>query len=253
MGRALHSTFWRAVGFFVVLELMLVPAVLYFPEFQKHTSSLKAMAPIPVLRNVIDTLEQGGVFAYVTGQHFFKGCNTLGTAAAVLLACGAVAGEVHRGTFEIFLARPLSRRRILTERWLEGAAAVCIPVVLSTLTIPWLCSLVGHTVPYLPLLLCAVQQCAVLLAVYAVTFLLSTRARAPMGIAFAMLFFTVFQFAAYLVERITHLSLFRLADVERFLYIQRELGFESWALLPPLGITLLAFLASLASFERRTP
>jgi ABC-type transport system involved in multi-copper enzyme maturation permease subunit len=253
MGRALHSTFWRGVGFLVVLELMLVPAVLYFPEFQNHANSLKAMAPIPVLRNVIDTLEQGGVFAYVTGQHFFKGCNTLGTAAAVLLACGAIAGEVHRGTFEIFLARPLSRRRILTERWLEGAAAVCLPVVLSTLTIPWLCSLVGHSVAYWPLLLCAVQQCAVLLAVYGVTFFLSTRARAPMGIAFAMLFFTVFQFAVYLVERITHVSLFRLTDVERFLYIQRENGFELWALLPPVGIALVAFVAALVSFERRTP
>lgn len=253
MGRALHSTFWRGIGFLVVLELMLVPAVLYFPEFQKHANSLKAMAPIPVLRNVIDTLEQGGVFAYVTGQHFFKGCNTLGTAAAVLLACGAVAGEVHRGTFEIFLARPLSRRRILTERWLEGAAAVCLPVVLSTLTIPWLCTLVGHTVAYGPLLLCAVQQCAVLLAVYGVTFFLSTRARAPMGIAFVMLFLTVFQFAVYLVERITHFSLFRLTDVERFLYIQRENSFEAWAILPPLAITLVSFAASLVSFERRTP
>jgi hypothetical protein len=93
----------------------------------------------------------------------------------------------------------------------------------------------------------------VLLAVYGVTFFLSTRARAPMGIAFAMLFFTVFQFAVYLVERITHFSLFRLADVERFLYIQRENSFEAWAILPPLAITLVSFAASLVSFERRTP
>ncbi len=253
MGRALQSTFWRGVGFLVVLELMLVPAVLYFPEFQKHTSSLKAMAPIPVLRNVIDSLEAGGVFAYVTGQHFFKGCNTLGTAAAVLFACGAVAGEVHRGTFEIFLARPLSRRRILTERWLEGAAAVTLPVFLTTLTIPWLCAQVGHEVGYGPLLLCAVQQCAVLLAVYSVTFFFSTLARAPMGIAFAMLFFTVFQFAVYLVERLTHFSLFRLTDVERFMYIQRELGFELWALAPPLAVAFAGYLASLSTFARRTP
>jgi ABC-type transport system involved in multi-copper enzyme maturation permease subunit len=65
------------------------------------------------------------VFAYVTGQHFFKGCNTLGTAAAVLLAVGAVAGEAHRGTLEIWLARPLSRRRILSERWVQGAHWRC--------------------------------------------------------------------------------------------------------------------------------
>jgi len=34
------------------------------------------------------------VIGYISGQHFFKGCNTLGTAAAVLFAVGAVAGDV---------------------------------------------------------------------------------------------------------------------------------------------------------------
>lgn len=253
MGRALHSIFWRAVGFLVVLELMLVPAILYFPEFKKHTQSLRAMAPLPVLRNVIDTLEAGGVFAYVTGQHFFKGCNTLGTAAAVLFACGAVAGEVHRGTFEIWLARPISRRRMLTERWLQGAAAVTIPVLLTTLTIPWLLGFVEQSLPLWPLVLCALQQSALLVAVYSLTFFLSTLARAPMGIAFVMLFFTVLQFSIYLVENVTHISIFRLTDVERFLYIQQHGTFEWSKLLPLLALSALAYVASLVAFSRRTP
>jgi hypothetical protein len=74
-----------------------------------------------------------------------------------------------------------------------------------------------------------------------------------MGIAFAMLFFTVFQFAVYLVERMTHFSLFRLTDVERFMYIQRELAFELWAIAPPLLVTLAGYLGSLRAFSRRTP
>jgi ABC-type transport system involved in multi-copper enzyme maturation permease subunit len=253
MARALHSLLWRGIAFAVVLELMLIPAVLYFPEFERHTAQLRAMAPLPVLRGIIDTLEEGGVFAYVTGQHFFKGCNTLGTAAAVLFAAGAVAGESHRGTLEIWLARPVSRNRLLSERWIQGALAVVLPVVATTLTIPWLVSTVGYELDYGPLLLSSVQQNAMLLAIYSVTFFLSTLARSPAGITFAMLFTTIFMFAVYLVERLTHWSIFRLTDVERFLYIQANGTFE-WSKLSPLvAVIALSFVASLVAFRRRVP
>ena len=253
MGFALRSILWRAIGFFLVLEAMLVPAILYWPDFQKHVDKLRALAPIPVLRNVIDTLEEGGVFAYVTGQHFFKGCNTLGTAAAVLLAVGAVAGESHRGTLEIWLARPLSRRRILTERYVQGALAVALPVLLSTLTIPPLVAHVGAEIQLAPLMRSALHQCAMLLAIYSVAFFLSTRARAPLGIAFVLLFFTIFEFAVYLVERLTNWSVFRMTDVERFLDIQRTGSFDWRVLGPLLGTCGAMYVAALISFERRTP
>jgi ABC-2 type transport system permease protein len=253
MARAMRSVLWRGVGFALVLELMLVPALLYFPDFERNIKQLRAMAPLPVLRGIVDTLEQGGVFAYSTGQHFFKGCNTLGTAAAVLLAAGAVAGESHRGTLEIWLARPLSRRRILTERWLQGALALVLPVFASTATIPWLLERVGHTLPYGPLFLCATQQCALLLAIYAFTFFLSTMSRAPLGISFAVLFFTIFQFAVYLVERVTHWSIFRLSDVERFLAIQKGEALEVRYSAPLAAITVGLFVAAHVAFARRTP
>jgi hypothetical protein len=195
MGRALRSTLGRAIGFFVVLELMLIPAVLWWPEFAKHTKQLRAMAPLPVMRGLVDTLEQGGAFAYVTGQHFFKGCNTLGTAAAVLLAAGAIAGEAHRGTLEIWLGRPLSRTRILTERFAAGALAVALPVFATTLTIPPLAARVGATLELGPLMLCAAQESLLLLAIYAIGFFLSSISRSPFAIAFALLFFTIFEFA----------------------------------------------------------
>jgi ABC-type transport system involved in multi-copper enzyme maturation permease subunit len=253
MGRAWRSTAWRALGFAVVLELMLIPAILYWPEFQKHTRELRAMAPLPVMRGMIDTLEQGGVFAYVTGQHFFKGCNTLGTAAAVLFAVGAVAGEAHRGTLEIWLARPLSRRRILTERYVQGALAVALPVLATTLTIPLLLERIGASLPLGPLVLSALHQSALLLAIYGLTFFLSSISRAPLGLAFGMLFFTIFQFAIYLVERLTHASIFRLADVERFLYVQSH-GSLDWRVVAPLlAICAVTYVASLVAFARRTP
>lgn len=253
MARALRSTLGRALGFFLVLEAMLIPALMFWPEFAQHAQQLRAMAPMPVLRDLVDQLEQGGVFAYVTGQHFFKGCNTLGTAAAVLMAVGAVAGEANRGTLEIWLARPLSRTRILTERFVAGAFAVAVPVVATTLTIPKLLERVGTKLDLAPLLLSAAHESLLLLALYAVAFFLSTLSRAPLGIAFAMLFFTIFQFAIYLVERLTHWSLFRLADVERFLSIQRTGSLDARVVAPLAAIVLVGYAASVVAFRRRTP
>ena len=97
-------------------------------------------------KNLVGLLEVTGVEGYVIAQHFFKGCMVLGIPAAVLFSMGAVAGEVHRGSLEIWLARPLSRNRILVERWVQGALAVVIPVFATSLTIPWLLSFVDEMV-----------------------------------------------------------------------------------------------------------
>ncbi len=253
MSRALSSALWRGVGFFIVLELMLVPALLYWPDFEKHIGKFRAMAPLPVMRNIIDTLETGGVFAYVTGQHFFKGCNTLGVAAAVLLSVGAVAGEAQRGTLEIWLARPVSRARLLTERYVQGALALCLPVFATTLTIPPILQQVGQHLDYGPLMWSALHTNLLLLAIYSVGFFCSTLSRSPLSIAFALLFFTILQFAIYLVEKATQWSLFRLTDVERFLEIQGRGGLDPKLALPMLGVSLALYGASLHAFARRTP
>lgn len=253
MRTGLGSMLWRAVGFFVVLELMLVPAILYWPDFEKHIGKFRAMAPLPVMRGIIDTLETGGVFAYVTGQHFFKGCNTLGVAAAVLMSVGAVAGEAHRGTLEIWLARPVSRLRLLTERYVQGALAVCLPVFATTLTIPALVEHVGASVSYGPLMWSALHTNLLLLAIYSLGFFLSTLSRAPLSIAFGLLFFNILQFALYLVETATHYSLFRLTDVERFLEINKRGGLDLRIAGPLALVSAALYVASIKTFARRTP
>jgi ABC-type transport system involved in multi-copper enzyme maturation permease subunit len=253
MRPALRTLLFRLTGFTVLLEAMLVGAILYWPTFREHIGRLRGLVPLPVVQNLLQAVETGGLGAYVAGQHFFKGCNTLGTAAAVLFAAGAVAGEAHRGTLEVWLARPLSRRRILLERWGFGALAVVLPIFLTTLSIPWLLTYVDDRLPLRPLLLGAVHQSAFLLAFYSLTFLFSTLGRSALPIATAVLFLSTFEFAIYLVERVTHYSIFRLADMERFMRIFRTGGLEM-GLVTALALASLVCLgASLFAFERRVP
>jgi ABC-type transport system involved in multi-copper enzyme maturation permease subunit len=251
--RTLKSTAWRSLGYFVVLEAMLVVAILFWPDFERGMPFFKSIKSLPLVKDMMGPIEAAGVQGYVIVQHFFKGCNTLGTAAAVLFAMGAVAGEVQRGTLEIWLARPLSRRRILLERWLAGAAALTWPIFAVALTAPWLLGRVDETIPLWPLVLSSVHQTLFLLAIYAATFFFSTVGRNPTSIALGMLFFTTFEFSLYMVKTLSKASIFRLSDVDVYMRVFRtralDPGLWPWLVL----FTLVMLGASLLAFERRVP
>lgn len=253
LSHELRGALWRGLFLALVLELMLVPAVLYWPQFEVNIGKLKSLTPLPVLKQLVGTLESGGVFAYVAGQHFFKGCNVLGAVAAVLFAMGAVAGEAHRGTLEIWLARPVSRTRLLGERWLQGALSLCLPVILTTLTIPPLLARIDIESRLSPYLWAALHQCLFLLCIYALTFLWSCAGRRPLAIAMGMLFLTILQFALYLVEHATHWSMIRLMDIEVLMRIQARGGLDARLVGAMAGFTALCFVLSHAAFRRRVP
>ena len=244
-----------ALAYAILLEVMLAAAILLWPEFMENLSSIRSMAKsVPILGDeMVGKIEEYGLPAYVLAQHFFKGCNTLGTAAAVLFAAPAVAGEAHRGTLEMWLARPFSRTRMLLERYLAGALALLLPVFLTTLTIPALAERVDEYEPYAPYLLCAAQQSLFLLAIYGVTFCLSCRGSNPNKIALAVLFVCVFEFALYMINTVTHWSLYRLCDMNVLLDLYDDGRWDSSSVLWLGGTCVLAFAVSWWSFQRRTP
>jgi len=239
---------------FVVLEALLAVAIIWWPSFSENTGALKRLAaPLPMLADQLNLIDMIGVPAYVVAQHFFKGCNTLGIAAAVLFAMGAVAGEYQRGTFEVWLARPVSRRRLLGERYATGALALTLPIFATSATIPWLLARVDETMDLSELMLCSVHESIFLLAIYSATFLLSSVSRRPMWIAMAMLSFTTLEFSLYLVKTVTHYSLFRLTDIDDFMGITTGEGLD-WAVCGPLlAFSAAALTASQIAFARRVP
>jgi ABC-type transport system involved in multi-copper enzyme maturation permease subunit len=238
----------------LVLELMLVPAILFWPEFSANLETIRSMARnVPILGDeMVSRIEESGFPAYVLAQHFFKGANALGTAAAILFAAPAVAGEVQRGTLELLLARPYSRARLLLERWAAGAAALVLPVFLTSLTIPLLAARVEEYESAGPYLACAVHQSLFLLALYAATFLGSCLGSNPNRLALVALFLAVSQFALYMVKRVTHVSLFRLCDMDVLMATSE--GRWNPAIVLALALTVALCLgASLLAFRRRCP
>jgi hypothetical protein len=244
---------WGALAWFVVLEALLVGAILFWPSFEDNIDALRDMAPMESLKGMIDQLEAGGIVAYVNGQHFFKGCNTVGVLAAVVFAMGVVAGEAQRGTLEILLARPMSRRRVLSERWIAGALAVLLPVYASTHSIPWLLDFIDEDMEHWPLFLAATHQGLLLLAMYSATFALSCASSRPMVIGFGMLLFMLAEFSIYLVQTLTHWSVFRLTDIDAFARIMAQHALDPWVALGLVAATAGFFELSQRLYARRTP
>lgn len=253
MSREFRFQFWAALAYFIVIEALLVGAVLFWPTFEDNIPAVKALVPIEALKGIADQIEAAGVSAYVNGQHFFKGCNTVGMMAAVLFAMGAVAGEAQRGTLEIWLSRPLSRRRILSERYASGALAVIVPVFVSSATVPWLLGFVQDEMPLCPLMLSSVQESALLLAVYSLTFLYSALTSAPLLVALTMLLFLIFEFGLYMIQTVTHWSIFRLTDIEVFARIGSTHTLDWRMMVPLLAVSAVAFTLAQIAFARRTP
>ncbi|MCP3917262.1 MAG: ABC transporter permease subunit [bacterium] len=259
MRRELRQYAIFALGFFVVLEAMLAIAIRWWPSFAENVGSLKNLSrPIPMLTEMIDLIEARGVGAYVAAQHFFKGCNTLGVAAAVLFAYSAIAGEAHRGTMEQWLARPVSRTRLLTERYLLGFAACALPILLTSATAPFLLARVeiegvAQTMELSDLMRGAVHESLFLGTIYSLTFLLSAVGSEPLKIAFIMMFASIFEFAIYMVETITHYSVFRLADIETFDQINVSDALSMRAILGFVVFSIVCYLVALRAFARRVP
>jgi len=249
----LRSVLLLSFAYTIVLELMLVPAVYYWPDFEENIGALKLMAPIPALKDMIGQIESGGSFAYVASQHFFKGGNTVGVIAAILFAVGAVAGEAYRGTLEIWLARPHSRLRLLFERWLVGALATVLPVFVTAATIPWLGDMVDEFFALEPLMLASAHLSALLLAVYSLTFLASTIGSNPIRITLIALFLSALEFSIYFVKVVTHWSLFRLSDIQVYVQIERTGSLNATICGWFLGATVLFFVASVLALRRRSP
>src|SRR5690606_39257507 len=159
----------------------------------------------------------------------------------------------HRGTLEIWLARPISRRRLLLERYGVGALSLALPVFASTLTIPYLLGRLDEEMAYGPLMLSAFHQSALLLTIYGLAFLFSTRSSQPLRIALVLLFLALFQGVLYLVQGIGDWSYYRLADLQDHWDIASKHALNPALVGGLLGFSAVLLVLSERSFSKRLP
>ena len=241
---------WRDIRLIVLLyvlllQSLLVIAILHWPALRDTRESLaplKSMMPAAFLRRIMDDLmDPADVFAfrvYMAVQMFFKGANIIGVSCACLLGTAMIARERENGTLEFLLARPVSRARILATKYAVAAAALTVPLVVTSWTAVPLSAWIGEELPF-----GAVTTAALYASLYSVLFLtlaaiLSVRLRTQMHVAFVVGSVIVFQVCLYFIPEIRRFSLWRLSDYDVYGPILAE-NVGPWALLRNEALWLL--------------
>lgn len=249
--KSIRDSVWKAVLCGVLLEVHLILVSLYYPDFAENVAGIKAAIPIDFFRQMVDAAAARGFESYVCIQHFAKAINTFGTFAAVFFACGAVAGEVERGTIEYLVSRPWSRSRILLVKYCVGALALLVPIWLVTPTILPMGAYLEEKVTLKPLILQTVHSSAFLLTLYSLTFALSAFLSDAFWVAFLILGFTLIEFAVLVVKGASYLSIYKLAD---WSYTLDMLGKQKlpWGVeLGMLGASAILYIVAAWRFNRR--
>lgn len=212
---------WMSLVNFVLLELLLLAAVFYWPSLAdaiRKNPFLESLMPIKSLKDMFKTFrnpdEDLAYRAYLATQQFFKGCNIVGIACAVLMGTGAIARERETGTLEFLFSRPVGRARILFGKFAVIAACVVVPIFLSSLSAIPLSAQIGRPLDLWPLLHASFHVTLFVLDFLCLTFLLSALLPTQVHVAFAVGGFTVAQVGLYFVQEIRVASMFKLSDFE---------------------------------------
>ncbi|WP_461201206.1 ABC transporter permease [Anoxybacillus sp. TBDG-1] len=122
---------WSAVlGSLVLLMLSIFPQ---FAEQQKEvTKLLESLPPAMIKAFGMDQLSIGDLTGYY-GVRVYMMTTLLGSVYATMLAANIVAKEENDKTIEFLLAKPITRREILTNKWLVVTANILTLNVISLL------------------------------------------------------------------------------------------------------------------------
>jgi len=234
---------WRevrvmALVYLLILEALAIPVILLWPEI--YADLQRSM----MLRNMgVDWLKRIG--EGVSGRNadiaytnwaavmlFFRSTNLVGIAGAVLLGTGLFAREREAGTFEFLLARPVSRRTILWQKFWPCAVALTVPIFLVSYSAIFWSQQVDHDLPVYELTLASLHASMLVLCFLAFTCWISVQCRVQAHVAFWVGGITILQIGIYLTQRIRPYSLFRLADFDWYSPVLAG-NLRPWQMLSP--------------------
>ncbi|MBE0430167.1 MAG: ABC transporter permease [Thermoleophilia bacterium] len=176
-------------------------------------------------------------------------------AFAVSIATAAISAEIEKGTMEVLLAQPITRRAVLLSRQLFFALGLLLLIAAALIPIALGAPLVGGDLNHAGMLALAVQEFLFIAAIGSVTFffsvLFSSRGRAIS----ASLGFVIFSYALDILARINEtvanvhfLSIFDYWDPYRYLH---SLDFAWGDIAVLAAVIFLSTAAAAWQFDRR--
>lgn len=159
----------KLVVFTLLMSGIAIAQVLFWPTINRMLPALVDKIP-QVLRGFVDSFIAEGFSYFLITQQFIKNIGMFGGFFAVLIAASAIAREMESGTMEFLLAQPISRTRVLTEKYFYNLGFLAIPVLVSTMANFPMALTINESIDPWYLFLSAVYGFLVLAIVYSFTF-----------------------------------------------------------------------------------
>lgn len=217
-GKTWREVRWMGLVYALHIELMLVPAILLWPNIRNEAAAIGRIIPIESFQRMFEAISSADATAaysaYMAVQMFFKGVNIIGIAGAVLLGTGLIARERENQTLEFLLARPVRRAHVLWSKFWVVALVITVPVFVTSWSAIPLSRLpsVDEHLEFWPVTLGAMHSSAFAVAILCATLVFSVIARNQVHTAFMIGGVVTVQVAIYFIQEIRVASIFRLSD-----------------------------------------
>jgi ABC-2 type transport system permease protein len=202
--KMLRDEWVKLVAFFMFMAAVAVVQTALWPKIRTMLPSILEIVP-KQFKFLIGGMQQEGFVYFTITQQMMKNIGMFGSALAVILGASAVAKEVEAGTMELLLAQPVSRKRVLLEKYLFNLGVLFIPVVISTLLTHPAALIIGESISLTGLLISGLYGFCIIAVVYSFTFflgvLIDTQMQvivAGLGLCLVMFILSVFKSTSFL-------------------------------------------------------
>jgi len=142
LSKTLYDKRWFILGWSLILVFTIGFTVAFYPSFTEGGTfeQLSKTVPSQLQGFIGDEQSFGTIQGYIAEQLYNFRVPIMVMIMALILAQGLTVSEEERGTLRTLASLPLSRTRILWERWIAGVIIFAIVTLLGVLT-AWLSSL----------------------------------------------------------------------------------------------------------------
>jgi ABC-2 type transport system permease protein len=202
--KMLRDEWVKLVAFFVFMAAVAIVQTVFWPKIRVMLPSILEVVP-QKLKFLIGGMQAEGFVYFTITQQMMKNIGVFGSALAVILGASAVAKEIEAGTMELLLAQPISRKRVLLEKYLFSLSVLFIPIVVSTLLTYPAALMIDESISMTGLLIAGLYGFFIVAVVYSFTFflgvLIDTQMQvivAGLGLCLVMFILSVFKSTGFL-------------------------------------------------------
>lgn len=256
--RTIRDDWWKVSAYAGILVFNLVATILAFPTFEQNWAAIMNLIPdfVGFVKDAMNRMLSGtggGKLPVFLGiNHFFKGANVIGPAAAIVLALGTVVREVELGTIGLLLSRPVRRRRLLAGWATVHLVELLAPLFLTTLLLPILTSsLIDREVALAPFLLASLHGAAFMVLAYSVALLLAVVFSEQLKVAATAGGIFILSFMLYFIDATRPFTIYNLSSIEIYMDILQGNGFPWTEFAICLSLAGACLVAAVRLFEVR--